>query len=326
MERRAFLGLLVAHSFLISAGDAQSERLRRIAIVMNYLVDDPIGQARFASIIQSLQALGWTEGRNLTVQASWPGADLGIIQKEINELTKGPWDVVVPTSTPITRVLLKSNIKAPIVFTNVSDPVGDGFVQSLPRPGRNVTGFINYEGPLAGKWLQLLKEIDPRVNNASLLFNPDVAPRHGDYYWNAFESAAKSLGIIPTAAPVRTVDDIDEAIRKISDTPGSGLVVASDSFVGVHRAKIVASAAQHRVTTSYPFIIEGALISYGPPLTQFYSDIAPYIDKILKGAKASDLPVQVPIKVDLVINMRTAKELGLQVPATLLSRADEVIE
>ncbi|MGJ5222361.1 ABC transporter substrate-binding protein [Bradyrhizobium oligotrophicum] len=326
MERRSFLGFLLTFAFPLSAANAQSDRVRRIAIVMNFLANDPTGQARYASIIQSLQGLGWTEGRNLKVEARWPGAHLANIQNDINELTKDPWDVVVATSTPITHALLKSDIKAPIVFTNVSDPVGDGFVQSLARPGRDVTGFINYEGPLAGKWLQLLKEIDPKVNRASLLFNPDVAPRHGDYYWGAFETAAKSLGIIPLAAPVRTVDDIDEAIRKISRTSGGGLVVASDSFVGVHRAQIVASAAQYRVTASYPFIIEGALICYGPSVVHLYSGVGPYIDKILRGAKASDLPVQVPTKISLVINMRTAKDLGLQVPAELLSRADEVIE
>lgn len=326
MERRSFLGLLVTLAFQLSAANAQRVYVRRIAIVMNFLADDPDGQVRYGSIVQTLKGLGWTEGGNLKIEVRWPGANLESIQKDIDELTKVHWDVVVATSTPITRALLKSDITAPIVFTNVSDPVGDGFVQSLARPGRDVTGFINYEGPLAGKWLQLLKEIDPRVNRASLLFNPDVAPRHGDYYWTAFEAAAKSLGVTPIAAPVRTVDEIDEAFRNISSTVGGGLVVSSDSFVGVHRAKIVASAAQHRVTTSYPFTIEGALICYGPSVAQLYPAVGPYVDKILRGAKAGDLPVQAPTKVSLVINMRTAKELGLQVPAGLLSRADKVIE
>jgi putative ABC transport system substrate-binding protein len=210
---RSFLGFLIALSFSSSAANSQNDRARRIAIVMNYPGGDPIGQARFASTIESLHALGWIEGRNLSVEARGPGADLKSIQKEIDDLAKVPWDVVVATSTPITRALLLSDIGAPIVFTNVSDPVGDGFVESLARPGRNVTGFINYEGPLAGKWLQLLKQIYLRMDKASLLFNPDVAPRHGDYYWVAFEAAVRSLGIMPTAAPVRIVGDIDEAMQ-----------------------------------------------------------------------------------------------------------------
>lgn len=328
MRRRSFFGFLggVAACSLAARAE-QPGGARRVGVLMGYSESDPYGQARFKSFVQSLQELGWTEGRNAHIEVRWPGADLERIQKAAKELVTWQPDVIVTTSTPATAAVQRESATLPIVFTNVSDPVGEGFVSTLAIPGGNITGFINYEGSIAGKWLELLKEIDPRVTRAAIVFNPETAPRGGSYFGAPFEAAAKSLAITPVATPVHSDADIEAAIAAIGHEPGGGLVIASDVFMGIHRARVIECAARYRVPAVYPYrVIEGGLISFGPNISDFFLPVGPYVDRILKGAKPNELPVQVPTRVELVINLRTAKTLGLDVPATLLARADEVIE
>ena len=328
MRRRSFFGLLggVA-AWSLAARAEQVGAVRRVGVLMGYSEGDPFGQARFKSFVRSLQELGWTEGRNAHIEVRWPGADLERMQQIAKELVASQSDVIVTTNTPSTAAVQRESATLPIVFTNVSDPVGEGFVSTLASPGGNITGFINYEGSIAGKWLELLKEIDPRVTRAAIVFNPETAPRGGSYFGAPFEAAAKSLAITPVATPVHSDADIEAAIAAIGREPGGGLVIASDVFMGIHRARVIECAASYRVPAVYPYrVIEGGLISYGPNISDFFLPVGPYVDRILKGAKPNELPVQVPTKVELVINLRTAKTLGLDVPATLLARADEVIE
>jgi putative ABC transport system substrate-binding protein len=326
MRRRSFFGFLggVAACSLAARAE-QPNGARRVGVLMSTVESDQNGQARFKYFVQSLKSLGWIEGGNIDVEVRWPGADLDRIQEFTKELIALQCDVIVTTSTPITAAVQRETATTAIVFTNVSDPIGEGFVSSLASPGSNITGFINYEGLIAGKWLELLKEIDPRVTRAAIVFNPETAPRGGSYFGPPFEVAAKSLAITPTAIPVRSDADIEAAIGAIGREPGGGAVMASDSFMGNHRAKFIECAARYRVPAVYPAPM-GGLLSYGPDLSEFYRPVGPYVDRILKGAKPNELPVQVPTKVELVINLRTAKTLGLDVSATLLARADEVIE
>jgi putative ABC transport system substrate-binding protein len=326
MRRRSFFGFLggVA-AYSLAARAEQPNGARRVGLLMSTVESDQNGQARFKYFVQSLKSLGWIEGGNLDVEVRWPGSDLDRIQAFTRELIALQCDVIVTTSTPTTAAVQRENTTTAIVFTNVSDPIGEGFVSSLASPGGNITGFINYEGLIAGKWPELLKEIDPRVTRAAIVFNPETAPRGGSYFGPPFEVAAKSLAITPAAIPVRSDADIEAAIGAIGREPGGGVVMASDSFMGNHRAKFIESAARYRVPAVYPAPM-GGLLSYGPDLSEFYRPVGPYVDRILKGAKPNELPVQVPTKAELVINLRTAKTLGLDVSARLLARADEVIE
>jgi putative tryptophan/tyrosine transport system substrate-binding protein len=326
MRRRSFLGFLGgAAACSLAARAEQPSGARRVGVLMSTVESDQSGQARFKYLVQSLKSLGWIEGSKFDVKVRWPGADLDRIQEFTKELIALQCDVIVTTSTPTTAAVQRETATTAIVFTNVSDPVGEGFVSSLARPGGNTTGFINYEGLMAGKWIQLLKEIDPRITRAAILFNPEAAPRRGSYFGPPFEVAARSLAITPAAIPVHSDADIDAAIGAIGREPGGGVVMASDSFMGIHRAKFVESAGRHRVPAVYPARM-GGLLSYGPDLSDFYRPVGPYVDRILRGAKPNELPVQVPTKAELVIDLRVAKTLGLDVPAPLLLRADEVIE
>jgi len=327
MQRRDFLGVLggAAATWPLAVRAQQPDGMRRVGVLMSSVENDPNGQARFKYFVQSLKSLGWIEGGNIHVEVRWPGSDLDRIQEFTRELIALHCDVIVTTSTPTTAAVQRETAKTAIVFTNVSDPIGEGFVSSLASPGGNITGFINYEGFIAGKWLELLKEIDPRITRAAILFNPETAPRGGSYFGRPFEIAAKSLAITSAAIPVRNDADIEAAIEALGREPGGGVVMASDSFMGNHRAKFVESAARYRVPAVYPAPM-GGLLSYGPDLSEFYRPVGPYVDRILKGARPNELPVQVPTKAELVINLRTAKTLGLDVSGTLLARADEVIE
>jgi putative tryptophan/tyrosine transport system substrate-binding protein len=326
MRRRSFFGFVGGMAaFSLAARAEQPNGTRRVGVLMSTAESDQGGQARFNYFVQSLKSLGWVEGGNIEVAVRWPGADLDRIQEFTKELIAFQCDVIVTTSTPITAAVQRQTATTAIVFTNVSDPIGEGFVSGLASPGGNITGFINYEGLIAGKWLELLKEVDPRVTRAAIIFNPETAPRGGAYFGSPFEVAARSLGIAPVAIPVRSDADIEAAIGALGREPGGGVVMASDSFMGNHRAKFVESAARYGVPAVYPAPMDG-LLSYGPGPSEFYRPVGPYVDRILKGAKPNELPVQVPTKVKLVINLRTAKTLGLDVSASLLARADEVIE
>jgi ABC-type uncharacterized transport system substrate-binding protein len=290
---------------------------------------DAVGQSHLKLFVHKLEELGWTNGRNVQIEVRQTGTDPERIQKFAKELVAWQPDVITANSTPGTAAVQRETRTIPIVFAVVSDPVGEGFVASLARPGGNITGFINYEASIAGKWLDLLKEIDPRLVRAGGLFNPDAAPRRGSFFLGPFEAAAQSLSITPLVTPVRADADIDTAIATLGSEPRGGLVMMADSFMGSHRARVIEQAARHKLPAVYPFraaSAEGGLLSYGPDFPDLYVRQAVYVDRILRGAKPNELPVQVPTKFELVVNLRTAKTLGLEMPATLLGRADEVIE
>ena len=331
MNRREFIGALsiVTASSSLTAHAEEVSRLRRIAVLMMYSDDDRLGHARLKAFEEGLEKLGWTDGGNVNIQVRWCGADAERTHRFAVELLASHPDVIVTTSTPTTAAVKQETRTTPTVFTVVADPIGQGFVQSLARPGGNITGFANFEPSMAGKWLALLKEIDPRVVRAAGLFNPDAAPDGGSYFYRAFESAARNIAIAPFATPVRSNSDIESAISAVAREPGAGLVVMADSFMAVHRATVIEQAAHHSVPAVYPFrsaVAEGGLFSYGPDVPELYRQVAPYVDRILRGAQPSGLPVHAPTKFELIINLQTAKSLGLDVPPSLLTRADEVIE
>jgi putative tryptophan/tyrosine transport system substrate-binding protein len=326
IRRREFVFTLGGAAVWPVAARAQPDRMRRIGVLMAYAESDPQGKAWIAAFRDELQQLGWTDGRNLQIDYRWtPNVDL--MQLLAKELVALHPDVILAQNTPTTASILQETRTIPIIFANVSDPVGSGFVNSLARPGGNVTGFNNLEGWLSGKWLDLLKEIAPRINRVAILFNPATAP-YSKYYLNPLKAAAARLGVQAIAAPIHDTSELETVFTALARTPNGGLIIMPDSFANVHRAQITSLAAQYRIPTVYPYRLfdAGALLMYGiDPLDQFRR-AATYADRILKGAKPSELPVQAPVKFELVINLKTAKALGLDVPPTLLARADEVIE
>jgi ABC-type uncharacterized transport system substrate-binding protein len=292
--------------------------------------DDRQGKAGLAAFEKALRELGWEDGRNIRIGYRWAAANLDRMRIFAKELVNLQPDVIVGSTTPVVTALQRETNAIPIVFVIVSDPVGSGFVATLPRPGGNITGFINIESSLAGKWIELLKEVVPRLARAAILFNPDTAP-HADYYLSPFEIAARSHDIESVVAPVRSPEEIEDVIKRLSDRPDSGLVVMPDIFTTVQRNLnlIVSLAARYRVPTMYGFqffVAAGGLFSYGVDIVDLYRRATTYVDRILKGAKPADLPVQLPVKFELAVNLKTAKALGLEIPPTLLARADEVIE
>jgi putative ABC transport system substrate-binding protein len=291
---------------------------------------DPEFKPRLSAFTQALADLGWTDGRNVRMDLRWGGPDINRIRALAQELVGLQPDIIVSTGTPATVAVQRETRMIPVVFVNVADPVASGIVARLDRPNGNVTGFANVEASLGGKWLEMLSEIAPGLKWATIMFNPDTAP-YFPYYQQSFESAARSVGIEPTMASVRTVQDIERVVTSLGNRTDAGLVEMPDSFLQ-RRSNLdvlIAAAAYHRVPTIYPYrfaVVAGGLISYGIDIPDHYRRSASYVDRILKGAKPADLPVQQPTKFELVINLRTAKALGLTVPPSLLSIADEVIE
>jgi putative tryptophan/tyrosine transport system substrate-binding protein len=334
LQRRRFInilgGALAAPALLrpLAARAQQSQRMRRIGLLMGLSEDDPGNKAILSAFRGALQELGWTEGRNIQLDFRWP-AGVEQIQNSAQALIASKPDIAITQSTPTTAALLQQTRTIPIVFTNVSDPVGSGFVSSLPHPGGNLTGFIDIEGAMAGKWLELLKEIAPRTTRAVAPFNPETAPNHGLYFLEPFKAAAAPLGIEAIAAPVRDAGELETVIAALAREPNCGLVVTPDGFLRAQRAAIVSLATRYRLPAVYPFRYYcelGGLLSYGNDVVDNWRRTASYVDRILKGEKPGELPVQIPVKFEMVINLKTAKALGLDVPATLLARADEVIE
>ena len=265
----------------------------------------------------------------MRIDYRWAAGDITRIRAFAKELVATQPDVILANTTPVTAALHDESRTIPIVFVMVSDPVGDGFVASLPRPGGNITGFINYEASMASKWPELLKEISPGVTRAALIYNPDTAPGGGSYFWRAFEAAAPSLPIKPVAAPVRNRAEIEAVITALSGEPGGGAVTGFDGFLSVNRESIISLATRNKLPMVSPLRVystDGGLVSYGPDYLDLFRRAALYVDRILRGTIPSELLVQVPTKFDLVINLKTAKALGLDVPPMLLGRADEVIE
>jgi putative tryptophan/tyrosine transport system substrate-binding protein len=328
-NRREFITLLggAAAALPLAARGQQPERMRRIGVLMNLDSDDAEGQARNAAFLQGLQELGWTVGRNVRIEYRWGAGDAELFRRHASELVALAPDVILASAGAVLPSLLQATRTVPIVFTGTPDPVGAGFVESLARPGGNATGFTLWEYGIGGKWLELLKEIAPGTTRAAVIRDPAIAAGVG--LWGAIQTAAPSLGVELRPLGVRDAGEIERAIAAFARSPNGGLIVTGSTLATVHRDLIVTLAARHRLPAVYParyFVVEGGLISYGPGLVDQYRDAAGYVDRILKGEKPADLPVQAPTKYELTINVKTAKTLGLEVPATLLARADEVIE
>ena len=301
---------------------------RKVAVIMSTAQGDAEGKARLDAFLQSLKELGWVQGGNIEIADYWIAGDATRIRAVASELALTKPDVILSSTTPVVAALRGQSQISPIVFVLVSDPVGSGFVESLARPGGNITGFINIELSVGGKWLELLKEIAPKTKRAALLFNPETAP-YVDYYLEPIKVAAASLGIEVLAAPVRDRSEIEPTFVKLTGDAGGAVIVMPDAFTGSNRIQIIAQAERQRLPTMYPYRYmaqEGGLISYGIDTNDLYRRAATYVDRLLKGAKPADLPVQQPTKFELAINLKTAKTLGLAVPPTLLAIADEVVE
>jgi putative ABC transport system substrate-binding protein len=327
-RRREFMTLLGgAASWPLAARAQQGERVRRIGLLMG-TADDREGQARVTALKQGLQELGWTDGRNFQIETRFGGADAGRIRAHAAELVALAPDIIVGHTTAVIRALRQATSSIPIVVAAVNDPVEQGFVSSLAHPGGNITGFSFIDFQMVGKWLEMLKEAAPGVSRAALMFNPDTSPYYY-LYLRSFEAEPRSIAVEVTAAPVRNTAEIEEAIAKLGREPGGGLIVAPDAFTIVHQHLFIRLAQQHRVPAVYflrTSVAQGALMSYGPDVYDNFRRSASYVDRIFKGAKPADLPIQQPTKFELAINLKTAKALGLQIPDKLLALADEVIE
>jgi putative ABC transport system substrate-binding protein len=329
MRRREFIRLGgAAAAWPLAARAQQGGRIRRVGLLMGYAEDDPDAQSWLAAFKQRLAALGWTEGRNLRIDVYWAAGDVGRARASAKQLLALQPEVILSNTTPVTQALRQETSKVPLVFLNVSDPIGSGFVDSLPRPGGNATGFINLESSLVQKWLELLKEIVPQMTRVAVMFNPQTAPYVG-YYLKPLEVAALRADVKTFTVEVGSDSDIETAIAGLEHEPGTGLIAMTDAFMTVHREAVIRLTAQHKVPLMYYLRDvpgKGGLISYGILFIEQFRQAATYVDHILRGAKPADLPVQVPTKYELVINLKTAKALGLTVPQSILIRADEVIE
>ena len=328
MQRREFISLVGgAAAWPLTARAQQGGRMGRIGVLVSRAEDDPEGQALVAAFVQTLQSLGWTTGRDVQIDIRWGAADAASSRRYAAEMVALAPDVILTASSAATVAMQEATRTLPIVFVNVTDPVGAGYVASLARPGGNVTGFTFVEYGMSGKWLELLKEIAPRVTRVAILRDPTLAAGIGQL--GAIQSVAPSFRVEASPIDVRNADEIEHAITDFARTANGGLIVIANPVALVHRKLIVTLAAQHRLPTVYflrVFVRDGGLISYGPDPVAPYGQAARYVDRILKGEKPADLPVQAPTKNELVLNLKTAKALGLTVPPSILSRADEVIE
>jgi putative tryptophan/tyrosine transport system substrate-binding protein len=330
MRRRKFIMLLgSAAAWPLVARAQQPDRVRRIAVLMGYPENDSEAQAYIAAFRDGLRKLGWIEDRNIRIDTRWaaPG-DAETRKRLAKELVALLPDLILTNNTPTTAVMLQETRTIPIIFATVSDPVGSGLVASFARPGGNVTGFTNIEPTMSGKWLELLKEIAPRVARVAFLFNPATAP-YAEYYLNPLKAAARSFAVEVIVAPVHDRSELESVVAAQARAPNGGLVVVTDSFLNAHRAEITSLAARYRLPAVYPyrFFTElGGLLSYGTDQLDNFRRATIYADRILNGAKPSELPVQAPVKFELVINLKAAKALGLDVPNSMQLLADEVIE
>jgi putative tryptophan/tyrosine transport system substrate-binding protein len=330
MRRREFITLVggSAVTWPLAARAQQPDRIRRVGLMMNLAESDPDARIRVTAFTKGLEELGWVEGRNLRIDYLWAVDEANRSRTLAAELVAVKPDVILASATDVLSAVRQETQSVPIVFVLVSDPVGQGFVKSLARPGGNITGFTNYEFSVVGKWLELIKEIVPRITQVALMFNPSTAP-YGEQYLRVLDVAASSVAVKAVAIRVRSEVDIENAIGAFSREQSSGLIVIPDTFAVARRDLIISLTSRYSVPAIYPFRIyakSGGLISYGIDNIDMYRRAAAYVDRILKGAKPSELPVQQPTKYELVINQKTAKALGLQIPDKLLFTADEVIE
>jgi putative ABC transport system substrate-binding protein len=328
MQRRNFIALIggavVAWPLAVRA--QQTERMKRIAILMGS-AENAEGQARIAAFRQGLGDLSWKEGRNVRIDVRWGMGDAARIEAYATELVSLAPDAILATNTPTARALKLATESIPIVFAGLSDPIGDGIVASLARPGGNITGFTSFNAPIAGKWLELLREISPSTRRASVIYNPKTAPYA--IFLPVMEAIAPQIGLMLTRAPVGDPAAIEATIGKLASEPDAGLIIMPDIFLGLHSELIFGLATRGKLPTVCPlrsYATAGGLLSYGSIFTDLFRQAAPYVDRVLRGEKPRDLPVQDPTKYELVINLKTAKAIGLTVPPPLLVRADEVIE
>ena len=318
-----------AATWPLAAQAQQPDRMRRIGVLMAFAESDPEGKVRAAVFERALQELGWTSGRNIRIEYRWaPAGNVEQTRAAAAGLLKLVPDVTLAHTTLATAALQRASRTVSVVFVEVGEPVAQGFVQSLAHPGGDITGFTNLEPTLGAKWLELLKEIAPRVTRVAVLYNPNTAP-YATLFSRSAEVVAQKMAVELTAAPVYEPAEIESALAMLGREPGGGLIIAPDPFTSAHRELILTLAARHKLPAVYRerfFVAAGGLMSYGPDLVEQFRQAAGYVDRILKGEKPADLPVQAPTKYELVTNLKTAKALGLEIPPMLLARADEVIE
>ena len=331
MNRRDFIALIggAAAALPLAARAQQADRVRRVGVLMPSAAGDAAAKLELAAFAQQLQSLGWTDGGNLRIDYRWSAGDPERMQVLARELIALQPDLIFSRSTPVTRALVKQTRTIPLVFAVVSDPIGEGFVASVARPAGNATGFTNAEASLTGKWLGLLKEMMPSINRVAFIFDPKVAAGGGAYYTKLIEAAAPQFQVSPTAVPIRDSADIEGAVGDFVRKPNGGLLVLPDSTTNFHRERLIAMAAQYRAPAVYAFryiVADGGLMSYGIDVVELFRRAATYVDRILRGAKPADLPVQLPEKFQLVLNLKTAAAMGLTIPTPLQLLADEVIE
>ncbi|MGD1213156.1 MAG: ABC transporter substrate-binding protein [Candidatus Acidiferrales bacterium] len=329
IARRKFIAALggTAFAWPFAARAQQADRMRRVGVLWNLAADDPVGQARLAAFRQGLQELGWTDGRNVRIDYRWAATDADRYRTFAAKLVALAPDVILASASVSVAALLQITRTVPIVFANVIDPVGAGFVARLARPGGNATGFTLYEYSLSGKWLELFKEIAPNLTRIAILRDPALAAGIGQFA--AIQGASSSFGVELSPIDVRDAGEIERDVVAFARESNGGLIVTGSSGAVVHRELIIMLATQHRLPAVYFsrfFVTSGGLISYGPDPTDQFRRAAGYVDRILKGEKAADLPVQAPTKYEMAINLKAAKAIGLTVPPSLLARADEVIE
>jgi putative ABC transport system substrate-binding protein len=331
LSRRGFLRT-ASSSFIaapLAARAQQIDRIRRIGLLIPFAENDVEAQAQIAVFLGALRTLGWTEGQNVRFDYRWAAQDAARIRASARELVQLQPDLILVRTTPATAALQNETRTIPIVFVVVSDPVGDGLVASVARPGGNVTGFTNVDASLGGKWLQLLKEIAPRIKRIAFMFDPKMAPGGGAFYRRMIVEAAPSIGVQVIETAVHDAADIKRAIEAFARESNGGIVVLPDVTTVNHRKATISLAAHYRLPAIYPtdyFTKDGGLISYGADYLDLYRKSASYVDRILRGAKPADLPVQGPTKFQLALHLGTAKALGLTIPQVLLLRADQVIE
>jgi ABC-type uncharacterized transport system substrate-binding protein len=328
LKRREFITLLggAAAAWPLAARAQQGERMRRIGVLMATAADEPESQARLSAFLQALQQLGWTDGRNLRIEYRWSAGDAARLRRDAAELVALAPDVVLAGVGATPTALLEASRTVPIVFAQGIDPVGSGLIESLARPGGNGTGFIQFEYSLSGKWLELLKEVAPRIMRVGILREPGSA---GIGQWAIIQAVANSLDVELKPIGLSDAGEIERGVSAIASSANGGLIVVVSGASLIHRELIVRLAARHQLPAVYAyrvFVTGGGLMSYGPDITGQYRRAASYVDRILKGEKPGDLPVQRPTKYELVINLKAAKALGLEIPPTLLARADEVIQ
>ena len=330
MKRRDFITLVAgsAATWPIAARAQKPDRMRRVSMLLGLAEKDPEAIGRVKAFRLGMRDLGWIEGRNVQIEYRFAGTNLESINNHVTELIRQSPDVIVANTTPVLAALRPATSSIPIVFAMVNDPVGQGFISSLAHPGGNITGFSFVESEIVGKWIDLLHDVKPNLSRVALMFNPDSAPPF-DVYVRSFKALSQQTSVEVEAVHVRSVAEVELAIAKLGREPGSGLIAASDAFILAVRGAILKAADKYRVPLISPyrqFVIEGSLMSYGPDTADIFRRSASYVDRILKGESPGNLPAQSPVKFELVVNLKTAKALGLSLPESFLLLADEVIE